>query len=76
MTATMTLRDAETNFPGVLFEVEKNFSTFTITHSGRPVARIVPALRKRNLDPLPEFVEKVKMHGDWFADDSSDWENA
>jgi antitoxin (DNA-binding transcriptional repressor) of toxin-antitoxin stability system len=43
---------------------------------GRPVAKIVPIVPKRNLDPLPGFVGKVKMHGDWFGDDSSEWENA
>jgi hypothetical protein len=28
------------------------------------------------LGPLPGFAGKVKMHGDWFGDDSSEWENA
>ena len=30
----------------------------------------------RDLGPLPGFAGKVKMHGEWFGDDSSEWENA
>ena len=43
---------------------------------GRPIAKIVPIVPKRNMGPLPGFAGKVKMHGDWFADESSEWENA
>ena len=43
---------------------------------GRPVAKIVPVVPKRNLSPLPGFAGKVKMRGDWFGDNSADWENA
>ena len=43
---------------------------------GRPIAKIVPIVPKRNMGPLPGFASKVKMHADWFADESSEWENA
>ena len=47
-----------------------------ITRYGRPVAKIVPFTPKRDMRPLPGFAGKVKMNGDWFADESAEWENA
>ena len=44
---------------------------------GHPIARIVPIEHKRDMKPLPGFAGKVKMHGgDWFEDESDEWENA
>ena len=78
MPTVMQVHEAKANFSGLLSEVEKNLATVTIVRYGRPVARIVPieAAEKRNVAPFPGFAGKVKMHGDWFADESSDWENA
>ncbi len=76
MPTMLNVYEAKSNFSGVLAEVENNLSVFTILRYGRPVAKIVPIAPKRNTGPLPGFAGKVKMRGDWFADESSEWENA
>ena len=76
MKTMMSVHEAKANFSGILSEVEDKLTIITIMRYGRPVAKIVPIVPKRNMSPLPGFVGKVKMHGDWFRDNSSDWENA
>lgn len=76
MQSMLNVYEAKSNFSSVLAEVERKLSTFTIMRYGRPIAKIVPIVPKRNMGPLPGFVGKVKMHADWFADESSEWENA
>ena len=76
MPTMMSVHEAKANFSGVLSEVEDKLTVITIMRYGRPVARIVPIAQKRSMSPLPGFAGKVKMHGDWFGDNSSDWENA
>ena len=76
MPTMLNVYEAKSNFSGVLAEVESKLSVFTILRYGRPIAKIVPITSKRNMGPLPGFAGKVKMHGDWFADESDDWENA
>ena len=76
MPTMLNVYEAKSNFSGVLAEVESKLSVFTILRYGRPIAKIVPITPKRNMGPLPGFAGKVKMHGDWFADESDDWENA
>ena len=72
----MSVHEAKANFSGILSEVEDKLTNITIMRYGRPVAKIVPIAPKRSVSPLPGFAGKVKMHGDWFADNSPDWENA
>ena len=76
MPTMLNVHEAKANFSGVLAEVENNLAVITIMRYGRPVAKIVPVAQKRNMGPLPGFAGKVKMHGDWFGDVSSEWENA
>lgn len=76
MPTMMSVHEAKANFSGVLSEVEDKLAVITIMRYGRPVAKIVPIVPKRNVSPLPGFAGKVKMHGDWFGDNSSAWENA
>ena len=76
MPTMMSVHEAKANFSGILSEVENKLTIITIMRYGRPVAKIVPIAPKRNMAPLPGFADKVKMHGDWFGDNSSDWENA
>ena len=76
MPTMLNVNEAKANFSGVLAEVENKLAVITIMRYGRPVAKIVPIVPKRNLGPLPGFAGNVKMHGDWFGDDSSEWENA
>lgn len=76
MPTMMSVHEAKANFSGVLSEVEDKLAIITIMRYGRPVAKIVPIVPKRNVSPLPGFAGKVKMHGDWFGDNSSAWENA
>ena len=76
MPTMMSVHEAKANFSGILSEVEDKLTIITIMRYGRPVAKIVPIAPKRNMSPLPGFAGKVKMHGDWFGDNSSDWENA
>ena len=76
MPTMLNVYEAKSNLSGVLADVENKLSVFTILRYGRPIARIVPISPKRNMGPLPGFAGKVKMHGDWFADESDDWENA
>jgi len=76
MRTMLNVYEAKSNLSGVLAEVENRLAVFTIMRYGRPVAKIVPIAPRRNMGPLPGFAGKVKMHGDWFADESSEWENA
>lgn len=76
MPTMLNVYEAKSNFSGVLAEVENKLSVFTILRYGRPVAKIVPIAPKRKTSPLPGFAGKVKMRGDWFADEASEWENA
>ena len=76
MPTMLKVHEAKADFSSVLADVEHNLTVVTILRYGRPIARIVPATPERNMAPLPGFAGKVKMHGDWFADDSSEWENA
>lgn len=76
MHTTLKINETLPNLSAILADVENNLSIVTIIRNGRPVAKIVPVTPKRNLDPLPGFPETVKMRGDWFADNSSEWENA
>ena len=76
MPTMMSVHEAKANFSGILSEVEDKLTVITIMRYGHPVAKIVPIAPKRNMAPLPGFAGKVKMHGDWFGDNSSDWENA
>ena len=76
MPTMMSVHEAKANFSAILSEVEDKLTIITIMRYGRPVAKIVPIAPKRNMSPLPGFVGKVRMHGDWFGDNSSDWENA
>ena len=76
MPTMLNVNEAKANFSGVLAEVESKLTVITIMRYGRPVAKIVPIVPKRSLGPLPGFAGKVKMHGEWFGDDSSEWENA
>ena len=76
MPTMMSVHEAKANFSGILSEVENKLTVITIMRYGRPVAKIVPIASKRNMLPLPGFAGKVRMHGDWFGDNSSDWENA
>ena len=76
MPTMMSVHEAKANFSGILSEVEDKLTIITIMRYGRPVAKIVPIAPKRNMSPLPGFAGTVRMHGDWFGDNSSDWENA
>jgi prevent-host-death family protein len=76
MPTMLKVHEAKANFSGVLSEVENNLTVITILRYGRPVAKIVPVTPERDMSPLPGFAGHVRMKGDWFADESSDWENA
>ena len=76
MPTMLNVHEAKANFSGVLAEVENSLAVITIMRYGRPIAKIVPITPRRNMAPLPGFAGKVKMRGDWFGDDSSEWENA
>ena len=76
MPTMLKVHEAKANFSGVLSEVENNLTVITILRYGRPVAKIVPVTPERDMSPLPGFAGQVRMKGDWFADESSDWENA
>jgi len=76
MQSMLNVYEAKSNFSGVLAEVEKNLSIFTIMRYGRPIAKIVPIAPKRNIEPLPGLAGKVTMRGEWFSDETAAWENA
>ena len=76
MPTMLNVHEAKANFSSVLAEVENKLTIITIMRYGRPIAKIVPIAPSRNMGPWPGFAGKVKMHGDWCADDSSEWENA
>lgn len=77
MSVVMNVNEAKNSFSSILAEVEEKSSTITIIRYGRPIARIVPVTRDRDVSPMKELAGKVKMRGDWFAeDDAAEWENA
>ena len=76
MPTLMNVNEAKANFSSVLANVENNLATIMIVRYGRPIAKIVPIRKNRDVSPMPELVGKVKFTGDWFEDESGDWENA
>ena len=76
MPTMMSVKEAKSNFSGMLSEVESGLVSFTIMRYGRPIARIVPIERTRKILPLPRYGSKIAVKGDLFSDDSALWENA
>jgi antitoxin (DNA-binding transcriptional repressor) of toxin-antitoxin stability system len=74
MNTVMNVNEAKSNFSGLLSFVHKDRTTVTIMRYGHPIAQIVPCPQKRSLrkDPL---LSQIKINGDLFEDDSSDWED-
>lgn len=76
MPTLMNVNEAEANISSVLANVENNLATIMIVRYGRPVAKIVPIRKPRDVSPMPELAGKVELTGDWFTDESDAWENA
>ena len=76
MPTTLNVNEAKANFSGMLAEVESGLVSFTIMRYGRPIARVVPVERTRQIRPIPGYGSKIAIKGNLFADDSSLWENA
>ena len=73
MPTVMNVNEAKSNFSGLLSFVHNDRTIVTIMRYGHPIAQIVPCPRKRKLrkDPL---LSKIKINGDLFEDESSEWE--
>ena len=76
MTAVLNVNEAKANFSSVVADVEQNLVTVMILRYGKPVAKIVPVRKERDVSPMPELPGKVRFSGDWFEDSSSEWEDA
>lgn len=73
MPTTLNISEAKSSFSELLSFVNNDRAVVTIMRYGHPIAQIVPCPRKRNLAKDP-FLSQVKINGDLFEDDSSDWE--
>ena len=61
MPTMLNVHEAKANFSGILTEVENKLTVITIMRYGRPVAKIVPIVPKRNMAPS-DFVRYVRPH--------------
>jgi len=75
MPTLINVNEAKANFSSVLANVENNLATIMIVRYGRPIAKIVPIKKNRDVSPMPELAGKVEFSDDWFADESGDWES-
>jgi len=60
---TINIHKAKTELSAVLAEIEQTGKRFTICRNGRPIADLVPHVKKNRLTPHPTL-KKIKVHGD------------
>jgi len=73
MSYTLNMVDAPTKISGLLADVEKTSATIVIVRDNRPVARIVPISKRREIRKLPLLACKIDS-ADLCSDDSAMWE--
>lgn len=76
MPTVMNVNEAKSRFSSVLANLERTRIPVTIMRYGHPIAKLVPIQRHRDTSPIPGLAGRVKFTGDWFADDSDEWEDA
>ncbi len=73
MSYTLNMVDAPAKISGLLADVEKMSATIVIVRDNRPVARIVPISKRREIRKLPSLACKIDF-ADLCSDDSAMWE--
>ena len=68
MPTALNLNEAKTKFSGVIDYVESKGASITILRYGKAVARIVPVLKSRNLEPDPRLTGVSIRDEDLFDD--------
>ena len=73
MSYTLNVADAPGMISGLLADVEKSAATVIIVRANRPVARIVPVQKHREIRKLPSLACKIDP-ADLCSDDSEMWD--
>lgn len=73
MSYTLNVADAPGMISGLLADVEKSAATVIIVRGNRPVARIVPVQKRREIRKLPSLACKIDA-ADLCSDDSEMWD--
>ena len=73
MSYTLNVADAPGMISGLLADVEKSAATVIIVRGNRPVARIVPVQKRREIRKLPALACKIDPV-DLCSDDSEMWD--
>ena len=74
MPTTMNVNEAKARFSGVINHVSESRMPITILRYGKAVARIVPIVEERSLEPDPRLVGVSVKDADLFDDSSSMFE--
>ena len=74
MPTVISMEEAKTQFAGIVDFVNQNKSEITVLRSGRPVVRIMPVLKRRNLEPDALLMGASISNADLFDDCSSEFE--
>lgn len=76
METMLNIHEAKAGFSSLLAAVENEMITVTIMRYGKPIAKLMPIVRRRSTKPMRKYVGKVKIVGDVFGDTTGDWEAA
>ena len=73
MSYTLNVGEAPGKISELLADVEKFAATVVVVRGGRPVARIVPVQKRRQIRKLPSLACKIDP-ADLLSDDSEMWD--
>ena len=74
MQTMFNVHEAKADFSNILAKVENQMMTVMIMRYGKPIAKLSPIARRRNVAPMKKYAGKVKIIGSLFDDTSTDWE--
>ena len=74
MQTMFNVHEAKADFSNILANVENQMMTVLIMRYGKPIAKLSPIAKRRNVAPMKKYAGKVKIVGSMFDDTSDDWE--
>lgn len=74
MQTMFNIHEAKADFSNILANVENQMMTVMIMRYGKPIAKLSPIAKHRNVAPMKKYAGKVKIVGSMFDDTSADWE--
>ena len=74
MQTMFNIHEAKADFSNILANVENQMMTVMIMRYGKPIAKLSPIAKHRNVAPMNKSAGKVKIVGSLFDDTSADWE--